>query len=184
MILRGYGLMYTTLGMITDPPTESRWVMADAALGGGGAVHVELASDIYLGAEAAFARTRYERRPGGGGSTVVADGRAGVSTFLLVARLSGDGLGSMGRLVGVGWIGRVGYLSAGIGAITYDLEDLEDPNTDFLFSAAGGIELATSSGRGVFVEVRQLWTFHEREGVESGTVRHRRVDLGVRLPLQ
>lgn len=183
LALTVHGLMYLRFEPFFDPPTQTRWVMADAAMGGGGALHAALGAGFWLGVEAATARTRYERRPRQGTSPE-AQGRATVTTALASARIGGSGLGRLGGLGSLGYLGRAGYLSVGAGAINYRLEDLEGSTTDLLFSTAGGLEHTWASGRTVYFELRRFWAFHEREGVESATANHSRVDVGARAPLR
>jgi hypothetical protein len=188
--LSAYTLMYTGFGTVWDPPSASRWVFADAALGGGGGVHVALGRDVVVGADAAFSRTRYERRPRTG-STVLASGNATVSTLLAGGRISGGAFGLPG-IPGVpaprGGGARRGeglgtYLAASIGALGYALEDLDGTTFDLAFAAGGGLEYVWSRGQTAFIEWKRLWVFHEREGVDSGTTNHSRIELGARVPV-
>jgi len=175
----GHGLLYLDVGRFYDPGSESVWAMADAAFGGGASLYTELGEGFWLGAEGTLARTRYERVAGG--SSMIASGTATISTLLLNGRLSGNGLGQIGRMVGLPFIGNIGYVNGGAGIISYRLEDLRDTNVDLLLSVGGGLEIMFSGGRrGIYVEIKRFWAFHEREGVESGTSRHTRLDLGVR----
>lgn len=183
MLLTGHGLMYLRFDQFFHPPSQSRWVMADAAVGGGAALHMKVGDGVWLGAEATMANTNYERRPRQGGAPL-AEGRATISTALLSGRIGGSELGRLGGLGALGYLGRAGYFNLGIGAINYRLEDLEDSTTDFLISTAGGLEHAWPSGRAIYFEMRRFWVFHEREGVESATANHSRSDLGLRIPLR
>lgn len=183
-------LLYTGLGVVNDPGSQSQWIFADAALGGGGAVHIEASDVLWLGLEGAFARTNYERRAQGS-RTALAAGRAGVGTVHLNARVSSASLGRIGGLGGRGMgglgallgLGGLGYISLGTGTITWLLDDLA-ANTDLEFHLGGGLEYSWSSGRTAFLEYRQLWSFHEREGVDESTARHSRLDIGARAPLR
>jgi hypothetical protein len=189
VVLSAYPLMYTGFGTFFDPGTQSRWLLADAALGGGGSVHVEVAGGVLLGVDGTFARTNYERRPRQG-QTALDAGRASVTTLAAGGRVSGGGLGRLGGLPGMRGmgglmgLGRLGYLSGGVGAVIYDLENVDGSNADLAFNLGGGLEFLSARGRGGFLELKQIWAFHEREGVDDSTVRHSRLELGARIALR
>jgi hypothetical protein len=186
VVLSAYPLLYTGFGTVYDPGTESRWLFADAALGGGGAVHVEVSNGLLVGIDAAVARTNYERRPRTA-QTALDAGTASISSLQAGLRMSGGGLGrmgGMGAMRALMGLGNLGYVSAGAGAIRYGLENVAGTNTDLAFHLGGGLELLDAGGRGGFLEFKQFWAFHEREGVDDSTVRHSRLELGARLALR
>jgi hypothetical protein len=84
--------------------------------------------------------------------------------------------------VGLGGFGT--YLTGSVGGVAYWLADVDRSNVDLTFAAGAGLDYAWSSGRAAFVEWKQFWAFHEREGVESGTAEHSRFEIGARLPLR
>jgi hypothetical protein len=186
VVLSMHPVLYTGFGPFFDPGTQTRWVLADAAVGGGGGLHIEVGSGVLLGVEAAYARTNYERRPRTG-QTAVDAGTAAVTTIVAGGRMSGSGLGRLGGLGGMrGLMGLagLGYVTGGAGAIVYGLENVAGSNTDLAFHLGGGLELLSARGRGGFLELKQIWAFHEREGVDDSTVRHSRLDLGARLTVR
>jgi hypothetical protein len=187
-----YGLLYTDFGAVTDPGSSSRWHFADAAMGAGAGVHVGL-GPVALGVDASFTRTRYEREPRGSQGSAGA-GRATLASLLVGGRLSSAGLPIPGIPGVPGPVGRRGrggapegistYLAAGGGVLSYGLEDLGGVNADLAFAAGGGLEYTWAAGNAAFLEWKRLWSFHEREGVESATSRHSRIELGARIPLR
>ena len=187
-----YALMYTGFSAVTDPASQSTWEFADAALGGGGTLSIDLGA-VSLGVDAALTRTRYERRPFAGGAALGSSGNATVGTLLATGRLSSGGL-SIPGIPGIpgprGGRGRAGesrgglftYVALGAGVVSYWLGDVS--NSDLGVAAGGGLEYGWSNGRAAFVEWKRVWGFHEREGIESAMADHTRIEVGARLPIR
>ena len=183
-----FGLLYTGFGRVTDGASQSNWLLADAAFGGGLGASLNAWDNFGVGVELSVARTPYERRARAG-NAISGAGDATVGTVLFTARLSQSGF----RIPGIPGIGGVGfgsipgfatYLSGGLGAVSYWLEDLDGGNADFAFAVGGGLEYTWSGGTVGFLEVRRLWALHEREGVETSMARHSRIELGLRRPVR
>jgi hypothetical protein len=163
-----YGLMYTAMGSLDDPDTESTWLFEDNSLGLGAAVLRQIGQSLELGLDFSLAKPDYETEPLEMSTAEPEAGSASVATAMLVGRYGGS--------ASVGF-----FFTGGIGTIAYRLEHLDRWNSDFALRAGTGLEYNFRPNGSAFLEWGRIWGYHEKEGVTGGRVTHSMLKLGGRL---
>jgi hypothetical protein len=165
-----YFQMYTSMGGFVDPDTNSRWFFGDNAFGLGAAAHYDVSPTLTLGLDLGYTRPSYERTDTARVPTeTLGRGDARVFTLLATGRMASGGAGSLGF-----------YLTGGVGAIAYRLDEFGDINPDLALRAGTGLEYRWGATRRVFLEWGRFWGFHEKAGLSGGRVQHSNLEIGFR----
>lgn len=175
--ISAWGGGYTSFGGFAESLGETNaFYNFDRDFAYGGGLHIVTTPLIAIGVDGSYGSARYHRHDDGNAEPTTS-GDARVASALLSARL------------GAGGGGRVGiYLTGGIGAFAYDLQDEDDPefdgwDADFALSAGAGLNFSVVPRLGLFVDYGQVWAFHPRDGDQNNTANHGLVRLGTRLGL-
>ncbi|MBR9988819.1 MAG: outer membrane beta-barrel protein [Gemmatimonadetes bacterium] len=161
-----YGLMYTSVSGMRDPGSQSRWLFDDAAFGGGAFVQRQVGQSLRLGVDGSVARPKFERR-NLTTDLIEASGTASIATAMATGRYGYSGGSDIGF-----------YLAGGIGAVAYQLGEL-DWNADFALQAGTGLEYRFGGNKALALEWGRTWGYHEKEDLGGGNQTHSALRLGL-----
>lgn len=154
-------------GRVVDDESDATWAFG-TGFGLGLGLHRELGRSFLVGVDGNLFRLPYEVRP----HTATADtlsGDGSIVSLLASARLRTGGAAVFGT-----------YLTGGVGTLMYNLPGLDRWDSDLALLAGAGIQYQPQAQLGLFIEWGRFWTFHQREGVDSGMTRHSNLRVGAR----
>jgi opacity protein-like surface antigen len=158
---------YLSPGAVADAES-GLWEFGSTFAGGLG-LHRQVGSGLAIGVETSFAPAAYEITDFETGD-LIGEGNARLMTGMLSGRLQTGGGGNFGM-----------YLTGGVGALVYDMPELDRWDPDLALRTGAGLEYRPSHNRALFVEWGRFWTFHQKEGVRDNTAKHSQLRAGVRF---